>query len=600
MPAPSPRSSSNFNPWLALMSEPPDTELVDAPAGGKPYNPNGFKPVPPPAQPDGLAGMLGGGGLPPGLAGMLGGGAAAPNPPVGPPAPPPSTNTPAMAPGYHAAGPNVVASPGAAGAPPASQPPSPLQAAGSNASPLSGGPALVPGQPQGGLPGFMGNSAGLAGMIPALKAALTGGGKSGGPLPELSDNAYLGEMQPTEGRKSTASGELKAGEADTHVGAIGDPEFAKALSRVVNQPLPGMKLEQDDVKNLRAGIEALVGQERKKSPFDKMDLSPLMALSDTWFGGNLSKGYHQPADGREFIGKLTKQLSDSESKLTGHQVDYLKAQLQDKSLATLGMMLGGDRTSSAGGLGGGGKGQTIGPGELIRIIQHDQDKKTAESDKHSAAATTYIKDQDASGIGPMYTAMQRIDAILGKSKEAGQKSPPGFVDKSDLGPLGKLVPNGFMMQTPDALRFNPDAKELAQQNEVIKASIIQRYSGKVATDQEVRRKASQLGQAYNQTPEQYVAALKDLQESIRRAEAAKRSVMHPDERALVDKSEAYGPDDFGFKFGEGVQPKAKGAPSSAAEVAPKNTNEVERMTDDGTIAVFDKRTKKFLRMKDAP
>jgi hypothetical protein len=94
------------------------------------------------------------------------------------------------------------------------------------------------------------------------------------------------------------------------------------------------KNQQDAIVNQKLGVESA---QRNVDQFGKLpvqyDLSPLMNLSDSWFGSNLQKGYKAPSSAQELIGargQLEAALAKNRMGVTEAEKDRLQQNLTNR------------------------------------------------------------------------------------------------------------------------------------------------------------------------------------------------------------------------------------------------------------------------------
>lgn len=132
-------------------------------------------------------------------------------------------------------------------------------------------------------------------------------------------NALSSSIKETA--KEDAINELKQVLANTKKNLSGqvlsDEEFQALRDRLTNQPLPGIQSQREEMDNMKALRDKL-----SKSYLAQTDISPLMALSDTWYGGNLAQSYKAP--------KTAAQQIQAEMAATNMINDAAKEQAQQE------------------------------------------------------------------------------------------------------------------------------------------------------------------------------------------------------------------------------------------------------------------------------
>jgi len=127
------------------------------------------------------------------------------------------------------------------------------------------------------------------------------------------------------GGGSTPPPPAPAGQPRTH------SKNLDALIAALNQtPLNSLKDMKEGVKETRAIAELAAGQE------PNLDLTPLMKLADTWYGGKLSEGYTQgggPEKQRKQLMALKSAVDKGRVQVTQQEMGLLRAMLQGEQIA---------------------------------------------------------------------------------------------------------------------------------------------------------------------------------------------------------------------------------------------------------------------------
>lgn len=409
-------------------------------------------------------------------------------------------------------------------APNGSGPQNPLQAAGSPQSTL-------PGSPQ---------SLGQMGQNPA---AISAGQKGilGNTMAEFQDRNYLQPIDPMtmKGEKSEGTAAQKTDVSTQQTAAVPEGAFGTALARVI-QGTPGMQMMRGDLTNLRGSLGDIIKREGAAGPGSRVDLSPAMALSDTWFGGDLSKGYHPPLKRLEMVANLAKTLTGGEGQLTDSEVNFLRSQLQDKYMSDLATNLGGSRQVSVGaGMGAG----MMNPLEFLRFGA-EQQQRAIQHDREASQDAGKFAGEGGTQYAEIQKALEGIDKIARNNHAYQQNYLPGYGGHVPL--IGGLIQN---FHNPSNIGLSEEGKDLNRYLAVLSNAANHADFGDRITNSEMQAQARNLATAQGQGPRQALKAISDYQAALRRALTAKRGSMTDQARAKAKQSGALMPEDFNFTFG---------------------------------------------------
>lgn len=435
-------------------------------------------------------------------------------------------------------------------APRGTAPVNPLQAAGSPQSALPGGtPSLAD---LGKDPSKI-----AAGQQAALTTA----------MPELHNQNYLQPIEPMtlKGEKSEGQADQKSDVQKQVTQAVPQTEFDQALQRVI-QGTPGMSMMREDLTNLHNAVGPMLSREAAAGPGARVDLSPLMALSDTWFGGDLSKGYQRPTDRLKGVADLAKTLTGGEGQLTDSEVNFLRSQLQDKYMSDLATGLTGKREVSVGaGMGAGGM---MNPLEFMRFAE--EMRQHGLQREHEAAQDAGKYAQGGEQYAELRGALKGIDQIAKNNHAYRDNYLPGYG--------GKLPVVGGMLQNfhnPTSLGKSEEGKDLDRYLAVLTNAANHMDFGVRITDAERRAMAANLATAQGQGPRQALKAISDFQAALRQKLEGQFNSMTPQAKEQARKSGALMPEEFNYGFGIGETPaspqkrapvRAGGAPAEDAEL----------------------------------
>lgn len=354
--------------------------------------------------------------------------------------------------------------------------------------------------------------------------------------PELTDKNYLRKPGKDEGMKSTSRLEGKVGATSSNVGAISDDAYNEAFQRV-EEGTPAMRRQKSDIDRLRAVIGKLAGDQ--EDTLQTLDLSPGMALTDTWYGGNIQKGYTPPTKKRALIAQLNDQLLKAEGSMSQDEINLLKAQLQDKFGQSI---LQGGAVTRQFTQGTGGKQPN--PYEALRY-QESVDQHRREQGNKDQEAVKKLIDNRGDEFRTIADTFSNIDETLKRAEEKGEQNP-GYFKVPDMvaGVIGSKE-----VQIPFDILKSEEGKDIGRYTDTLKTALIRKYSGTAASDKEVRRLASLLGDQLTQGPQQFRKALRDLQSAVRNAEADREKGLSQSQRKIYEESGALRSDDLKSRFG---------------------------------------------------
>jgi len=207
--------------------------------------------------------------------------------------------------------------------------------------------------------------------------------------------------------------------------AVPQPQEQTNALAQIKAMLSNSENEAIEREMLRGTTEGITEEEQALNQLralpQKMDLSPLMALSDTWFGGNLSKGYTKPLTAEE-----RKSLEIK-----------LKNTIQDQRLKTAGIA-GRDSTLK----------------DILKLQQLSQKAEkpsVGEASVDRAFAKEYNDYVAAGGSSTMKYNLNQIDDVI-RALEAKE-----------------VETGGVASYMPDIVRAKLDPKELAAQEQITSA-----------------------------------------------------------------------------------------------------------------------------------
>lgn len=255
------------------------------------------------------------------------------------------------------------------------------------------------------------------------------------------------------------------------------------LSKSYKNYAENQMMQQNEINNLKSALANYAQSERG------IDFTPLAALSDTWFGGNLSAAAKQTApESREQkiknIADMQKAIAAAQGEIPKQELDELKARLQQQ---------GYDKSRQT-------------DLEVARI--------------NAEARKSGIKQE---------VLLQREAARLDKETQSLEKRigdiTPGIVTK--LSNLENLIPGGIdgdessdvpgvgpaMFAVPDFM-LGQDASDIQQNARGLAADLIKLQSGTAASDKEVDRKMKELGMSSSSKSSTFRSGVKRLKKQL--------------------------------------------------------------------------------------
>lgn len=226
-------------------------------------------------------------------------------------------------------------------------------------------------------------------------------------------------------------------------GAVVQPLQISIFEKLLAQQQARQAKEAQNRKRLedylRTGIEEQ--ESAVKAPQERrVDLSPLLALSDTWFGGNLQKGYQRPPTQEEI-----RQLGISNLAA----LQQRKEQLAD--FAAKGVGTGDDYT------------------KLALALQKDQGTQGRYDEKRVSELSSRIEKSGLSDLDPVIANLQKVVPQEGDVAGVGQTA---------------LAPDFLISQ---------EGKDVRQAVASLRNIILKARSGGAVTPQEADRMLEEIG-----------------------------------------------------------------------------------------------------------
>lgn len=222
-----------------------------------------------------------------------------------------------------------------------------------------------------------------------------------------------GELTQTavnqEALQNTAPG--SGGQAAMALSGAGTPVRRNAEDPDMQRYIDYLNQLDTKGKEVVAAQQAGVDQygrslEATKALPGQLDLSPLMALSDTWYGGNLSKGYTKPASTEQ----RTQDIMALQNALSRQ-----KAGVSETELGLIKQRLGGEEALA--GMKNAREMAALRKQEHQLAKDQRQDFKDAQEDQRQMEAL--MKSDDFKAVGGMAKSVEAISALKGFIRENG-------------------------------------------------------------------------------------------------------------------------------------------------------------------------------------
>lgn len=145
------------------------------------------------------------------------------------------------------------------------------------------------------------------------------------PMPIASEPIPFNTMPPINPNNGVPSSitDMMQSPQQQFLKIIQSPEYKAKLKELSDRSKSSIDQQEKGVNENAQGIENLQGLKRT-------DLSPLLALTDTWTGSDLQKGYQKPQSPEDYQMKvlgLKNQLQSQRKGLSDEQLSLLKSQL---------------------------------------------------------------------------------------------------------------------------------------------------------------------------------------------------------------------------------------------------------------------------------
>ena len=367
----------------------------------------------------------------------------------------------------------------------------------------------------------------LPGGMTQSEVAVMDTSSPGSVPPQAPSQMFTAPSPPPPGSKAPSG---------SHSGAIpmiDRSDYDELVGRLNEKGVNSLNQQQKGLDDQKSQI--LMALEHQDN---KLDLSPLMALVDTWTGGNVSKGYSRPdyEQGNDTTRQLEAALQKGRNDMSGREVDLLKSQLGIESDRLSAQERSADRREAA-----------KRHADSMALQRQTREDNLIERDVQKLGGVV-------GDTAPLVGKMQQVDSLL-------QKYGKGL-DIPGIGATDAWKPDLFVSE---------DGTNLRQVVAGIQSDVIRMYSGTAASEGEVRRIANGLGSRLTQGDEQFRYGMTELNQAIARAQAEKEARFRPEVRDTYRGRGGVDSRDLGgLKFGE--QPQA--APAQGLQVGQEDEGHV--------------------------
>lgn len=265
------------------------------------------------------------------------------------------------------------------------------------------------------------------------------------------------------------------------------------LQGITQEEIDEMRMNLADYKNMDQGV----------------DFTPLAALSDAWFGGNLTAAAKQiapqsPAERAQTISALQEKIVNAQRDIPKAELDAMKLRLEQLSY-----MDQRDNALEIAKLQAQARQNAMGQGYGLRQKGFEE-KVDARLDQDVQKLEKRIGDV-APGI---LSKLNNLNSLI-----PGGLDAEGEVDIPGVGPGQFLIPD-FLMG-PEASNIQSIARGLA-------ADLIKLQSGTAASEKEVDRKMKELGMSAGSKSSTFLAGLRRLREQLTMELRNKEAGFRPD------------------------------------------------------------------------
>lgn len=368
-------------------------------------------------------------------------------------------------------------------------------------------------------------------------------------VPEIDDKNMIdpttGALLQDEkvGRKTVGKGSQKYDTTSTDTEVLGLPQYRETARRWKEEPPPAAKALRDFTEKEKTAL--LKAIEKASLKEDKLDLSPLFALSDTWFGGNLLAGYKPPKDDKLLLEQMKTRLQNLLTKAADDEQAFFNSQLKDRLKTGMGLSAEVLRQT------GTGPAAQQGSDFFKQAAMDDRRYKMGkdEEDKDYRQYETFGKSRNDSRFASLYSSMKSANDILSSGAD---------INAINYGGKEYRIPGGVLNEflgTPEGVRLEEDMANLREN--------VQNYlTGAAAPAEQSRRIKGILGENWFSSLSTLKGALKRLRDEISVVEKNRESTLlsRPGARRMYNDDRKagvqYGSEELGtLTFGEGKTTK---------------------------------------------
>lgn len=271
-------------------------------------------------------------------------------------------------------------------------------------------------------------------------------------------------------------------------------DYDELVARLNAKGLDSLQQQQGGLDDLRQKIAL---QLEHSSP--QLDLTPLLALTDTWSGSNLAQSYQRPGfeKNQETIRQLEGALRQGQAAMSDNEISLLKGQLgiEDAKLA---------REERA----------------QERAYQREQDKLNAALRRSEIAANKANAQAIAHG-NKVEADVQKLGDKLEPLQNAGAsiddlETELGF-KLEDYDPAKHDLPGVSVPGIGRVSAYSGDARQLQSKVGTIFNTVLKDRSGATVTNTELDRLRSEFGAGKFNTEPELIKALQDYKAAAARA-----------------------------------------------------------------------------------
>jgi len=284
----------------------------------------------------------------------------------------------------------------------------------------------------------------------------------------------------------------------------------------------------DAVAAQKAGLAGLEqrNQQYQNQPL-QLDLSPLMALSDQWFGGDMGKQYKRPESPTDRV----KALSDMEGallKARGGISQEEQQYLQNR----MGLMQKADETQA---------GMLMAQAKMQEARNVGDAARGAKADYKLQSEVERLQKNIGNDLPAVHTRMMELKKLVPEiNQPAGNaRRIPGL---------------GVEKFTPDFLKSAQGA-HIASLAKGLASDILRLQSGLTVTEPERAAKLAEMGMGVFSTPAQFIDAMQFIQKQLQSVAKNKEAGYSKAARQVFRENGGMSSDDFNAPVSESNRPE---------------------------------------------